>query len=247
MLKPIVHKFKYGQHEITLETGIIARQSTAAVMISMDDTSVLITVVAQKNVNSEKKFFPLTINYQERTYAVGRIPGGFFRREGRPSENEILIARLIDRPIRPLFPSEFCNEIQIIATVVSVNPQINPDIVAIMGVSAALGISGIPFHGPIGVARVGLIKDQYVLNPTIDALKSSRLDLIVSGTENALLMVEAESNILDEETILNAILFGYKQQQLLIKNIIIFVKKVNPINWTLNPVLTDPQLKSKVI
>lgn len=247
LLKPIVHKFKYGQHEITLETGIIARQSTAAVMISMDDTSVLITVVAQKNVNSEKKFFPLTINYQERTYAVGRIPGGFFRREGRPSENEILIARLIDRPIRPLFPSEFCNEIQIIATVVSVNPQINPDIVAIMGVSAALGISGIPFHGPIGVARVGLIKDQYVLNPTIDALKSSRLDLIVSGTENALLMVEAESNILDEETILNAILFGYKQQQLLIKNIIIFVKKVNPINWTLNPVLTDPQLKSKVI
>ncbi len=163
LLNPIVRKFQYGQHTVTLETGMMARQATAAVMVSMDDTAVFVTVVGQK---SRRDFFPLTVNYQERTYAAGRIPGSFFRREGRPSEGETLIARLIDRPVRPLFPEGFVNEVQVIATVVSVNPQVNPDIVAMIGASAALSLSGIPFNGPIGAARVGYINDQYVLNPT---------------------------------------------------------------------------------
>lgn len=165
MLNPIVRKFQYGQHTVTLETGMMARQATAAVMVSMDDTAVFVTVVGQKK-RSQARLFPLTVNYRERTYAAGKIPGGFFRREGRPSEGETLIARLIDRPVRPLFPEGFVNEVQVIATVVSVNPQVNPDIVAMIGASAALSLSGIPFNGPIGAARVGYINDQYVLNPT---------------------------------------------------------------------------------
>lgn len=247
MLKSIVHKFKYGKHNIKLETGIIARQSTAAVMITMDDTTVLVTVVAKKEILPEKNFFPLIINYQERTYAAGRIPGGFFRREGRPTENEILIARLIDRPIRPLFPVGFLNEIQIIVTVVSVNPQINPDVVAIIGVSAALSISGLPFNGPIGVARVGFINNHFILNPTIDELKSSNLDLVVSGTSRALLMVESEANILNEQTILNAIMFGYEKQQRLIDNIMIFVNKSNKLNWDFIPLLSHETLYSQIL
>lgn len=229
MLKPIVHKFKYGMHTVILETGMIARQATASVLASMEDTTVLVTVVSNVNNVTPQKFFPLTVNYQERTYAAGRIPGGFFRREGRPSENEILISRLIDRPIRPLFPKNFFNEIQIIITVVSVNPQINPDIISIIGTSAALCISGLPFSGPIGAARIGFIQNKYILNPTVDLLKKSTLDLVVSGTNNSILMVEAEANILSEEIILNAILFGHKHQKSLIDNIFIFSKKIKHI------------------
>ncbi|XBC39575.1 MAG: polyribonucleotide nucleotidyltransferase [Buchnera aphidicola (Chaetogeoica yunlongensis)] len=231
MLNPIVHKFQYGQHTVTLETGLMARQATAAVMTTMDDTSVFVTVVGQKKLQLEKNFFPMTVNYQERTYAAGRIPGGFFRREGRPSENEILVARLIDRPIRPLFPERFFNEIQIIATVVSLNPLINPDIVAIIGSSAALSISGIPFLGPIGAARVGYINNKYVLNPNVNEIKTSTLDLIVSGTINSVLMVEAEANMLSEEQIIKAIHYGHEQQKTVIKNIIKFSNEVNTPAW----------------
>ncbi|VFP85980.1 Polyribonucleotide nucleotidyltransferase [Buchnera aphidicola (Cinara pseudotaxifoliae)] len=238
MLKPIVHTFKYGKHSVSLETGMIARQATASVLASMDDTTALITVVSSTTpVLSGQKFFPLIVNYQERTYAAGRIPGGFFRREGRPSENEILISRLIDRPIRPLFPKEFLNEVQIIVTVISVNPQINPDIISIIGVSAALCISGLPFSGPIGAARVGLIDNEYILNPSVEIIKNSCLDLIVSGTKKTILMVEAEANILSEENILQAILFGHEKQKLLIDNIFTFSKKANKfpnVNFTEN-------------
>lgn len=231
MLNPIVHKFQYGQHSVTLETGMIARQATSAVMVSMDDTAVFVTVVGAKQVKTGQTFFPLTVNYQERTYAAGRFPGGFFRREGRPNENEILIARLIDRPIRPLFPKDFFNEIQIIATVVSVNPQINQDIVAIIGASAALSLSGIPFKGPIGAARVGYINEKYILNPSQDEMSLSHLDLIVSGTDTSILMVESEAKLLNEEQILNAIIYGYEQQQIVINNINQLVIKAGKPKW----------------
>ncbi|CAL4043366.1 polyribonucleotide nucleotidyltransferase [Buchnera aphidicola] len=234
MLNPIVRKFQYGRHTVTLETGIMARQATSAVMVSMDDTAVFVTIVGEKISKLGQRFFPLTVNYQERTYAAGRIPGGFFRREGRPSENEILIARLIDRPIRPLFPKTFLNEIQIIATVVSVNPQVNPDIVSIIGASAALSLSGIPFSGPIGAARVGYINNKYILNPTVEELKSSHLDLIVSGTETAVLMVEAEANVLSEDKILNAILFAHKNQKVVIDNIRSFSDEYGKSEWNIN-------------
>ncbi|WP_410051745.1 polyribonucleotide nucleotidyltransferase [Buchnera aphidicola] len=210
---------------------MIARQATSSVMITMDDTTVFVTVVGNKKNSLNQKFLPLNVNYQERTYAAGRIPGGFFRREGRPSESEILTARLIDRPIRPLFPKGFFHEVQITATVVSVNPQINPDIVAIIGASTALKLSGIPFFGPIGAARVGYINNQYVLNPTIDDMKNTTLDLIVSGTKDAILMVEAEVNLLNEEQVLHAILFGHQQQQKLIENICLFANDVNITPW----------------
>jgi polyribonucleotide nucleotidyltransferase len=246
LLNPIVRKFQYGQHTITLETGIMARQATAAVMASMDDTAVFVTVVGEKTTNSSQKFFPLTVNYQERTYAVGRIPGGFFRREGRPSENEILTARLIDRPIRPLFPKGFCNEIQIIATVVSVNPQINPDIISIIGASAALSLSGIPFYGPIGAARVGFVNNQYVLNPTIDDMKSSFLDLVVSGTQNAVLMVEAESKVLSEDKILGAIMFGHQQQQVVINNIRSLSNEASKLPWIISYPEINTELELKI-
>ncbi|MCW5196685.1 polyribonucleotide nucleotidyltransferase [Buchnera aphidicola (Pemphigus obesinymphae)] len=247
MLNPIVRKFQYGRHTVTLETGMMARQATAAVMVSMDDTAVFVTIVGEKISKIGQNFFPLTVNYQERTYAAGRIPGGFFRREGRPSENEILIARLIDRPIRPLFPKMFFNEIQIIATVVSVNPQVHPDIVSIIGASAALSLSGIPFSGPIGAARVGYINNKYVLNPTVDELKSSCLDLIVSGTENAVLMVEAEANILNEDKILNAILFAHKHQKVVIENIRAFSDEHGKSSWILNTLSISDHLKFRVL
>ncbi|QCI25008.1 polyribonucleotide nucleotidyltransferase [Buchnera aphidicola (Rhopalosiphum padi)] len=246
MLNPIVRKFQYGQHTITLETGIMARQATAAVMASMDDTAVFVTVVGEKTTHSTQKFFPLTVNYQERTYAVGRIPGGFFRREGRPSENEILTARLIDRPIRPLFPKGFFNEIQIIATVVSVNPQINPDIISIIGASAALSLSGIPFYGPIGAARVGFINNQYVLNPTTEDMKSSFLDLVVSGTQNAILMVEAESKVLSEDKILGAIMFGHQQQQVVINNIRSLSNEASKLPWIVSYPEINTELELKL-
>ncbi|QLB12415.1 polyribonucleotide nucleotidyltransferase [Bisgaardia hudsonensis] len=230
-MNPIVKQFKYGQHTVTLETGAIARQATAAVMASMDDTTVFVTVVAKKEVREGQDFFPLTVNYQERTYAAGRIPGGFFKREGRPSEGETLIARLIDRPIRPLFPEGFFNEIQIVATVVSVNPQISPDLVAMIGASAALSLSGVPFNGPIGAARVGFINDQFVLNPTMNEQKLSRLDLVVAGTDKAVLMVESEADILTEEQMLAAVVFGHEQQQVVVEAIKEFAKEAGKPRW----------------
>ena len=231
MFNPIYQKFQYGRHTVTLETGIMARQATAAVMVNMDDTAVFVTVVADKKVKEGQDFFPLTVNYQERTYAAGRIPGGFFKREGRPSEGETLIARLIDRPLRPLFPEGFVNEIQIIATVVSVNPDVSPDLVAMIGASAALCLSGVPFHGPIGAARVGFINDEFVLNPSVKELASSRLDLVVAGTKSAVLMVESEADLLTEDQMLAAVVFGHDQQQVVIDNINEFVAKANYEKW----------------
>lgn len=230
-MNPIVKQFKYGQHTVTLETGAIARQATAAVMASMDDTTVFVTVVAKKDVKEGQDFFPLTVNYQERTYAAGKIPGGFFKREGRPSEGETLIARLIDRPIRPLFPEGFFNEIQVVATVVSVNPQISPDLVAMIGASAALTLSGVPFNGPIGAARVGFIDNQFVLNPTMAEQKQSRLDLVVAGTDKAVLMVESEADVLTEEQMLAAVVFGHQQQQVVIEAIKEFAKEAGKPRW----------------
>ncbi|TNH43897.1 polyribonucleotide nucleotidyltransferase [Photorhabdus luminescens] len=246
MLNPIVRKFQYGQHTVTIETGMMARQATAAVMVNMDDTAVFVTVVGQKKVKEGQDFFPLTVNYQERTYAAGRVPGSFFRREGRPGEGETLVARLIDRPLRPLFPEGFLNEVQIVATVVSVNPQVNPDIVAMIGASAALALSGIPFNGPIGAARVGYINGQYVLNPTSDELKNSRLDLVVSGTTGAVLMVESEADILTEEQMLGAVVFGHDQQQVVIDNINALAAEAGKEKWDWSPEPVNQVLHDRV-
>ncbi|NUU66909.1 polyribonucleotide nucleotidyltransferase [Enterobacteriaceae bacterium BIT-l23] len=246
MLNPIVQKFQYGQHTVTIETGMMARQATAAVMVSMDDTAVFVTAVGAKKAKPGQDFFPLTVNYQERTYAAGRIPGSFFRREGRPSEGETLTARLIDRPIRPLFPEGFVNEVQVIATVVSVNPQVNPDVVAMIGASAALSLSGIPFNGPIGCARVGYINDQYVLNPTTDELKTSQLNLVVAGTEGAVLMVESEAELLSEEQMLGAVVFGHDQQQVVIQNINELVAKAGKPRWDWQPEAANEALNARV-
>ncbi|MCM2679678.1 polyribonucleotide nucleotidyltransferase [Echinimonas agarilytica] len=212
-MKPIVKTFQYGQHTVTLETGVIARQATAAVLATMDDTSVLVSVVGKKQANPGQDFFPLTVNYQEKAYAAGKIPGGFFKREGRPTEGETLIARLVDRPIRPLFPDGFMNEVQVIATVVSLNPEVSADIVTLLGTSAALSISGIPFNGPIGAARVGYIDNEFVLNPLRSELPNSKLDLVVAGTESAVLMVESEAEVLSEEVMLEAVVYGHDQMQ----------------------------------
>lgn len=233
MLNPIIYTFQYGQHTVVLDIGSVARQSNAAVMVSMEDTTVLVTVVGvERQSKLEQDFFPLIVNYQERAYAAGRFPGGFFRREGRPSENEILISRLIDRPIRPLFPKGFFNDVQITATVVSVNPQIHPDIVAMIGVSAVLSLSDIPFLGPIGIARVGYIQDKYILNPTATELSNSKLDLIIAGTESDILMVEAEACLLNEQQMLDAIIFGHEQQKTVIRNINKLVENIGKCKWS---------------
>ncbi|AOV98656.1 polyribonucleotide nucleotidyltransferase [Edwardsiella hoshinae] len=246
MLTPTVRKFQYGQHTVTLETGMMARQATAAVMVTMDDTAVFVTVVGAKKAREGQDFFPLTVNYQERAYAAGRFPGGFFRREGRPGEGETLIARLIDRPIRPLFPEGFLNEVQVVATVVSVNPQVSPDIVAMIGASAALTLSGIPFNGPIGAARVGYINDQYVLNPTQDELKLSRLDLVVAGTDSAVLMVESEADLLSEDQMLGAVVFGHEQQQIVIENIKALAAEVGKPRWEWSAPEVNTALQQRV-
>ncbi len=230
-MTPIVKSFQYGEHTVTLETGVIARQATAAVMCSMDDTCVFVSVVGKNADDQERDFFPLTVNYQEKTYAAGKIPGGFFKREGRPSEEETLIARLIDRPVRPLFPEGFKNEVQVIATVVSINPEINPDIVAMIATSAALSISGMPFNGPIGCARVGYKEGQYLLNPTKTELESSSLNLVVSGTENAVLMVESEAEILSEDVMLGAVVYGHDEQQIVVSAIKDFAREVARPKW----------------
>ena len=216
-MNPIKKVFQYGDHTVTLETGEIARQASGAVLCSMGDTSVLVTCVAKKEADEGRDFFPLTVNYQERTYSAGKIPGGFFKREGRPSEKETLTSRLIDRPIRPLFPEGFINEVQIIATVVSLDAEIDPDIPAMIGASAALMISGVPFQGPIGAARVGYIDDQFVLNPSRSQLAESKLDLVVAGTEGAVLMVESEAKELSEQVMLDSVMFGHEQLQTIIK------------------------------
>ncbi|CAL4322063.1 Polyribonucleotide nucleotidyltransferase [Buchnera aphidicola (Periphyllus testudinaceus)] len=246
MLNPLIFKFKYGRHTVILETGLIARQATSAIMVSIEDTTVLVTVVGQKNSQIEKSFLPLTVNYQERTYAAGRIPGGFFRREGRPSENEILIGRLIDRPIRPLFPKDFSNEVQVIATVVSLNPKINPDIVSMIGVSAALYISGIPIKDMVGAARVGYINNKYYLNPTTDEMKFSTLDLIVSGTDKHILMIESESNQLNKNIIFNAILYGFKKQKKLIKNMKNLLSSIKKKSWNFNSSYLNKEIYKKI-
>lgn len=245
-MNPIVKTFQYGNHTVTLETGVMARQATAAVMASMDDTSVFVSVVGKKEAVEGQDFFPLTVNYQERTYAAGKIPYGFFKREGRPSEGETLTARLIDRPIRPLFPDAFKNEVQVIATVVSVNPNVSPDIITMIGTSAALAISGIPFNGPIGAARVGFINDQFVLNPSNVELEESRLDLVVAGTKDAVLMVESEADRLSEEQMLQAVVFGHDQQQTVINAINEFAAEVATPAWDWVAPEENTVLKNKI-
>ncbi|MFZ4692112.1 MAG: polyribonucleotide nucleotidyltransferase [Burkholderiaceae bacterium] len=216
MFNKVTKTFQYGQHSVTLETGEIARQASGAVMVSIEDTVVLATVVARKDAKPGQDFFPLTVDYLEKTYAAGRIPGGFFKREGRPSEKETLTSRLIDRPIRPLFPEGYLNEVQVVIHVLSVNPEIDPDIPAMIGASAALCIAGIPFNGPIGAARVGYIDGQYVLNPLVSQLAGSKMDLVVAGTETAVLMVESEAQELSEEVMLGAVVFGHDHMKAVI-------------------------------
>ncbi len=245
-MTPIKKTFQYGNHTVTLETGEVARQSTAAVLVNMDDTVVLVTVVGRKEADPGRDFFPLTVNYQERTYAAGKIPGGFFKREGRPSEKETLTCRLIDRPLRPLFPKGFKNEVQIIASVVSLNKEVDPDIPAIIGASAALAISGMPFGGPVGAARVGYKDGEYLLNPTMTELEGSALDLVIAGTENAVLMVESEAKELSEEVMLGAVMFGHEQQQIAVNAIRELAAEVNTPAWTWEPEATDEALVSAV-
>ncbi len=218
--------FRYGDHDVTLETGEIARQATSAVMVSMNGTVVLVTVVADRRAKEGLDFFPLTVNYIEKFYAGGRIPGGFFKREGRPTEREVLNSRLIDRPIRPLFPDGFHHEVQVMATVMSVNPEVEADIPALIGASAALTLSGLPFRGPIGAARVGYIDGRYILNPGASQLKHSKLDLVVAGTEKAVNMVESEAKLLPEEVMLGAVMFGFREFQTVIQAVRAFAEQV---------------------
>jgi polyribonucleotide nucleotidyltransferase len=245
-VNPIKKSFQYGQHTVTIETGEIARQASGAVIVSMGDTQVLVTTVGMKKAREGLDFFPMTVDYQERTYAAGKIPGGFFRREGRPSENETLVSRLIDRPIRPLFPKGFTNEVQIIATVMSLDPEIDPDIAALIGASAATSISGLPFSGPIGAARVGYVNGEYVLNPSATQLAESQLDLVVAGTADAVLMVESEAKELSEEVMLGSVMFGHEQMQVVIQAINEMKAEVNApaLEWA--PAAANDALKSAV-
>jgi polyribonucleotide nucleotidyltransferase len=236
----------WGRHKLTLETGEIARQASGAVLVNIEDTVVLVTVVGKKNADPAKDFLPLTVDYQERTYAAGKIPGGFFKREGRPSEKEILTSRLIDRPIRPLFPDGFYNEVQVVATVMSSNSEIDSDIAAMIGTSAALAVSGIPFNGPIGAARVGYANGQYILNPTATELKTSELDLVVAGTAQAVLMVESEANQLSEDVMLGSVVFGHEQMQPVIEMINQLADEVNPADWNWQPAAKDEALATRI-
>jgi len=242
----VTKTFQYGAHTVQLETGEIARQATGAVLVSVDDTVVLATVVASTKAKPGQDFFPLTVDYLEKTYAAGKIPGGFFKREGRPSEKETLTSRLIDRPIRPLFPEGFFNEVQVVLHVLSVNPEIDPDIAAMIGASAALAVSGIPFASPIGAARVGYIDGKYVLNPTATALKSSRLDLVVAGTERAVLMVESEADQLSEEIMLGAVVFGHEQMQTVIEAIHELVRDAGKPAWDWRAAAKNEVLQSRL-
>ena len=245
-LNPVIKEFQLGGKKVTLETGRIAKQSTGAVLISTEGTVVLCTVVGNKSARSGQDFFPLTVNYQEKTYAAGKIPGGFFKREGRPTEKETLTSRLIDRPVRPLFPKGFKNEVQVIATVISLNTEVNPDIPALIGASAALAISGMPFKGPIGAARVAYIDGNYVLNPSTIQLADSNLDLIVAGTENAVLMVESEADCLSEEVMLGAVVFGHEQMQVAITAIKELAAEAGKPAWDYAEPAQNPALTSAV-
>ncbi len=238
--------FTYGAHQVTLETGEIARQASGAVLVTVDDTVVLVTVVGAKQAKPGQDFFPLTVDYVEKTYAAGKIPGGFFKREGRPSEKETLTSRLIDRPIRPLFPEGFYNEVQVVATVMSLNPEVDSDIPALIGASAALAISGIPFSGPIGAARVGYIDGQYVLNPSATQLKDSKLDLVVAGTQSAVLMVESEAKELSEDVMLGAVVYGHEQMQAVINAINELVEEAGKPEWEWQAPAQDQVLVGKL-
>ncbi len=247
LFNKVTKTFTWGQHQVTLETGEIARQSTGAVVVSIGDTVVLATVVAKTEAKPGQDFFPLTVDYIEKTYAAGKIPGGFFKREGRPSEKEVLTSRLIDRPIRPLFPDAFFNEVQVIIHVMSVNPEIDPDIAAMIGASAALSISGIPFKGPIGAARVGYLDGQYVLNPSATQLKTSQLDLVVAGTERAVLMVESQADQLPEDVMLGAVVFGHDQMQVAINAIHDLVRDAGKPAWDWQPAPKNEALMAKLV
>ena len=239
-------KFQYGKHTVEIETGEIARQASATVMVKMGDTVVMVAVVAKKEANPGQGFFPLTVNYQEKAYSAGKIPGGFFKREGRPTEKEILICRLIDRPIRPLFPKGFKNEIQVVATVISYSEDIDADIPALIGASAAMSLSGAPFHGPIAAAKVGYKDGEYILNPSNEELKDSQLELVVAGTESAVLMVESEADLLPEDVMLGAVSYGHKEQQVVIKAINEMVEDLGVTQWKWEAPKLDQELVNKV-
>ena len=238
--------FQYGQHQVTIETGEMARQADGSVVVTMGETVVLVTAVARKEADPNKDFFPLTVNYVEKTYAAGRIPGGFFKREGRPSEKETLTSRLIDRPIRPLFPEGFYNEVQVVATVISMNPDVDADIPALLGASAALALSGVPFQGPIGAAKVGYQDGQYILNPTNAQLKESKLDLVVAGTAEAVLMVESEADSLAEDVMLGAVMFGHEQMQVAINAINELRAQAGKPAWNWQPAATNAALEAAI-
>ena len=242
----IKKELAYGDHVLTLETGEIARQAGGAVVSSLGDTVVLVTAVGNRNSVPGRDFFPLTVDYQEKTYSAGKIPGGFFKREGRPSEKETLTCRLIDRPVRPLFPKGFNNEVHIMATVMSLDPDIDPDIPAMAGASAALALSGMPFQGPIGAARVGFRDGQYLLNPTLTELQESQLNLVVAGTDNAVLMVESEAQVLSEQQMLDAVLFGHEQMQPLISMIVELAEQAGKPSWDWAVEPVDETLRSQV-
>jgi len=245
-LSVVSKSFPYGSSTVTIETGELARQADGAVKVSMGDTVVLVTAVARLTATPGRDFFPLTVNYVEKHYAAGRIPGGFFKREGRPTEKETLTSRLIDRPIRPLFPDGFYNDVQVVATVLSVDPEIDPDIPSLLGASAALAISGVPFNGPVGAARVGYKDGNYVLNPTNKELATSGLHLVVAGTEAAVLMVESEASGLSEEVMLGSVVYGHEQMQVAIRAIREIAKEAGKPRWTWQPTPDDPDLVSAV-
>ncbi len=245
-MKKFTKTFKFGEHDVTLETGHVARQADGAVLVTMADTVVLVTAVARKEVKPGQAFFPLTCNYQEKFYSAGRIPGGFFKREGRPTEKETLTSRLIDRPLRPLFADGFMNETQVIATVMSSNPEVDGDIPSLIGASAAVALAGLPFDGPIGAARVGFINDQYVLNPTQSQLEESRLDLVVAGTSKAVLMVESEADLLTEDQMLGAVTFGHEQMQIAVQAIEELAAEAGRPQWDWQPAAKPEGLAERV-
>lgn len=242
----IKKQFRYGDHTVTLETGRMARQANGAVLVSVDDTVVLVTAVSKESASEDRDFFPLTVNYQERTYAAGRIPGGYFKREGKPTEKETLTSRLIDRPLRPLFPKGFNYEVQVIATVISIDPQIDPDIAAMIGSSAALALTGMPFMGPLGAARVGYYENNYLLNPTKKQLETSQLDMVVAGTEKAVLMVESEAKELPEKVMLGAVMFAHKEMQTAIQAIKELAQEAGKPAWEWQAPTVNPEIENKV-
>ena len=245
-VQKLIKTFQYGDQQVTIEAGRVARQANGSVVVSMGGTVVLVTAVGRREANPSQAFFPLTVNYQERFYAAGRIPGGFFKREGRPTEKETLTCRLIDRPIRPLFPKGFMNEVQIVATLLSSDTEVDGDIPALIGTSAALALSGIPFSGPIGAARVGYIGDQYVLNPTASQLKDSALDLVVAGTENAVPMVESEANLLSEDVMLGPLTSGHQASKAVVQAVRELAAEVGVQAWDWQAAAKDEGLAARV-